>query len=244
MSGHRLLVPHASSASAPLRLEGAALHHLQVLRLGPGDALEVFDGEGNSWPAEVVHMERTHAVLRLGPKQRGHKSRPISLLQALPKADKLELVLQKGTELGAHAFFPVLTERVVLRLSTASAEARLRRWQRIVEEAARQCGRLEVPTVHRVQGFLEAVRGLSPTTRVLVLDEEEKVVRLSEAARVDTEAPLALLIGPEGGLARSEVEAVKELGAVSVSLGPLVLRTETAALAALSVLRHLEGLLG
>jgi len=227
-----------------VRVEGEAFHHLRVLRVVAGDKLEVFDGKGHAFEAEVLSVEQTAALLRLGTRRTEHHGRLVSLVQALPKADKLELILQKGTELGAHAFFPAASERTVVRLKEANAESRRSRWQRIVEEAARQCGRSDVPTVHPVRGLLDAVRGLAPTTRVLLLDEEEKVLRLTEAASQDARAPLALVVGPEGGLSRPEVEALKALGGVSVSLGPLILRTETAALAALAVLRHHEGLLG
>jgi 16S rRNA (uracil1498-N3)-methyltransferase len=240
----RLLVPGAALLASPLRVEGEAFHHLRVLRVAVGDKLEVFDGKGHAFAAEVLSVEPSAALLRLGSPRTEHHSRHVSLVQALPKADKLELILQKGTELGAYAFFPAASERAVVRLHGASAEARRTRWQRIVEEAARQCGRSDVPRVHPVQGLLEAVRALAPTTRVLLLDEEEKVLRLTEAAAQDVRAPLALVVGPEGGLARSEVEALQALGGVSVCLGPLILRTETAALAALAVLRHHEGLLG
>ena len=240
----RLLVPDAGHAAGPVRVVGEAFHHLRVLRVAAGDRLEVFDGKGRAWEAEVLSVEPDAALLHLGAPRTAHRGRHITLVQALPKADKLELVLQKGTELGAHAFFPAASERSVVRLQGASAEARRVRWQRIVEEAARQCGRSDVPTVHPVRGLLDAVRALAPTTRVLLLDEEEKVVRLTEAASLDASAPLALVVGPEGGLSRAEVEALRALGGVCVSLGPLVLRTETAALAALAVLRHAEGLLG
>lgn len=241
----RLLVPLAAQAASPLRVEGEAFHHLRVLRLAVGQSLEVFDGKGSAWEAEVVALEKDAALLRLG-KARGtaHPGRSITLVQVLPKAEKLEFVLQKGTELGAHAFYPALSERTVLKLDGAKAEARRARWQRIVQEAARQSGRTDVPTVHAVRGLLEAVRALPPLTRVLVLDEEEKRTSLRRAASEDVGAPLALVVGPEGGLARTEVEALQALGGVAVSLGPLVLRTETAALAALAVLRHLDGLLG
>jgi 16S rRNA (uracil1498-N3)-methyltransferase len=240
----RLLVPEAARAAPPLRVEGAAFHHLRVLRLARGDSLEVFDGQGRAWEAEVLAVEADAAVLRLGKPRPGQAGRPVALVQVLPKADKLTFVLQKGTELGAHAFYPALSERSVVRLEGVRAEARRARWQRIVEEAARQCGRADAPTVHSVRGLLESVRALPPLTRVLVLDEEEKARGLARAATEDAAAPLALVVGPEGGLARVEVEALRALGGVTVSLGPLVLRTETAALAALAVLRHLEGLLG
>jgi 16S rRNA (uracil1498-N3)-methyltransferase len=240
----RILVPLASSTSGPLRIEGAPLHHLRVLRVGVSDRLEVFDGRGHAWDAEVVAVEADHVLVSLGEVRIAPAGRAISIVQALPKADKLELVLMKGTELGAHAFHPVSSERSLIRLSGTAAEARRVRWQRIVAEAARQCGRLDVPVVHPTLPLLEAVAELPPGTAVLVLDEEERAVRLVAAAPVEAGAPLGLVIGPEGGLARSEVDGLRGLGAIAVSLGPLVLRTETAALAAVAVLRHRDGLLG
>jgi len=238
----RLLVPLGGPAPAELRVDGAAFHHLRVLRVAEGEALEVFDGKGRAFDARVLAVEKDHARLRLGPPRTVSPGRPIDIVQALPKGDKLELVLQKGTELGAHAFYPVLSERSVLRLSPARADERRKRWQRIVSEAARQCGRSDVPVVHPVRSLVEAVQALPAGTRVLVLDEEEREVRLAAAA--GAEAALALVIGPEGGLSRAELNSLRSLGAVAVSLGPLVLRTETAALAGLAVLRHADRLLG
>jgi 16S rRNA (uracil1498-N3)-methyltransferase len=238
----RILVHLAGPTPAEVRVEGAAFHHLRVLRVEKGERLEAFDGSGRAFDAEVLAVEKDHALLRLGPARTVAPGRPIDIVQALPKGDKLELVLQKGTELGAHAFHPVVSERSVLRLSPARAEERRRRWQRIVSEAARQCGRNDVPVVHPVRPLVDAVRALPIGTRVLVLDEEERRVRLAEAAGRD--APLALVIGPEGGLSRAEVSALNDLGAALVSLGPLVLRTETAALAGIAVLRHADRLLG
>ncbi len=236
----RLHLPGAQAGST--RLEGARLHYLaRVLRVKVGDALEVFDGRGTSFEAQVAELSELHATLTLTRPRVTPPPRAVTLLQGLPKADKLELVLQKGTELGAAAFAPVACARSVVKLD-GKEEKKQQRWQRIAEEAARQCGRAEVPVVHHPRPLFEAVRALPEGTRVLVLDEEETAVPLSAA--VPPDAPVALVIGPEGGLSRAEVEGLRSLGATSVTLGPLILRTETAGLAALSVLRHLDGLLG
>ena len=225
------------------RVEGERLHYLsRVLRLKAGDALEVFDGEGRAFPASIAQLDEGAALLRLSSPRAVERGTPVFLLQGLPKGDKLELILQKATELGASGFFPVETERAVVKLAPARAQERRTRWQRIVEEASRQCGRADVPTVEPVRPLLAALDALPPLTRVLVLDEEERARRLGAAFTPGT--PTALVIGPEGGLARAEVEALVARGALPVSLGPLVLRTETASLAALAVLRHLEGALG
>jgi 16S rRNA (uracil1498-N3)-methyltransferase len=216
-----------------------------VLRVTVGEALEVFDGAGASFEARVEASDESGLSLLLGPARVTAAPRSITVVQGLPKGDKLELVLQKGTELGASAFLPVACERSVVKVDGKEA-AKQARWQRIAEEAARQCGRADVPTVASPTGLLEGVRALAAGTKVFVLDESERVVPLSAAFSEvrETGTPVAMVVGPEGGLARGEVEALVALGAVPVTLGRLVLRTETAALAALVVLRHLDGELG
>lgn len=237
----RVRIDVPSPAPERLRVEGAALHHLRVARVVPGEKVEVFDGRGRAWAASLETVDESGAVLRLGEERRGAGGRTVVLIQGLPKGDKLELVLQKATELGVSAVWPVLTERSVSRPRPEAQGARRARWQRIVEEAARQSGRTEVPEVAALRSLDEAVAALGPGMRLLILDEEERAERLGRAAG---DGAVALVVGPEGGLERKEVEALRAAGGVSVSLGPLVLRTETAGLAALAVLRHLDGLLG
>jgi len=226
------------------QLEGARFHHLAtVLRVRVGDGLEVFDGKGQVFDATVVTLGAESLTVRLSQPRSAPPTRQVTIVQGLPKADKLELVLQKGTELGATRFAPAMCERSVVKLD-GKEEAKRARWQRIAEEAARQCGRSDVPEVMTPAPLVALVRALPDSPRVLVLDEEERAVPLSQAAQAAGERPLALVIGPEGGLARGEVDALLALGAQPVTLGRLILRTETAALAALAVLRHLEGALG
>jgi 16S rRNA (uracil1498-N3)-methyltransferase len=230
-----------SPAPERIRLEGAALHHLRVARVAAGEKIEVFDGRGRAWAASVETVADDGAVLRLGEERHGASGRAVVLIQGLPKGDKLELVLQKVTELGVTAVWPVLTERSVSRPRPEAQEARRARWQRIAEEAARQSGRADVPEVAALRPLDEAVRALDGGFRLLVLDEEERAERLGQAAG---DGPVALVVGPEGGLARAEVDALRAAGGIPVSLGPLVLRTETAGIAAIAVLRHLDGSLG
>lgn len=239
----RVLLPGATQGEA--RVEGPRFHHLAVVqRVREGDALEVFDGVSRCFDATVLRLEDSALVLALGAPRPQPPPTPVTVLQGLPKGEKLEWVLQKGTELGASAFAPFEAERSVVRLAKEKAPARAERWRRVVEEAARQCGRADVPVVHPATPLGDALRALAPGTRVLVLDEEERALRLSEAVADAAGAPLALVVGPEGGLSRAEVDALVARGAVPVTLGRRVLRTETAALAALAIVRHLEGELG
>jgi 16S rRNA (uracil1498-N3)-methyltransferase len=221
-----------------LTLPDAARHYLfHVHRLAVGDALEVFDGRGRSYAARV----KSEAELELSAATSAPRVREVHVLQGMPKADKLELVVQKASELWATSVAPVFCERSVVKSSDSDAKKQAR-WQKIADEAARQCGRSDVMQVHAPVKLSDA---LGPKGRLLVLDEEEEALMLSTAVRaLEPDAAIALVVGPEGGLSDTERALLDAKGAQRVSLGRLVLRTETAALAALSVIRHLDGLLG
>ncbi len=236
----RLLIHDAREGTLVLR--GPGHHHLvHVLRSTAGEQVEVFNGAGLRFDATLNQVGAEEAELTLGPARAGAAVRHVAVMQGLPKGDKFELVLQKCTELGASAFWPVATERSIVKIANFSP-GKTQRWQTIVDEAARQCGRSDVPAVHAPQKLAEALASLPQDAQVLVLDEEERAIRLSTAIdALAPGAPVVLLIGPEGGLSREELHGVK---ATRVSLGANILRTETAALAALTVIRHREGLLG
>ncbi len=233
----RVLIPGAREGV--LGVDGAARHYLvHVHRVRDGDALEVFDGRGRAFAAKVRRAEPLELELSNG--RDAPKVRPVTVLQGMPKGDKLELVVQKASELWATAVRPVFCERSVVKPASSDAK-KLARWQKIADESARQCGRNEVLRVEAPVSLAEAL----PTPNLLVLDEAETAVTLTQAVRaLPADAALTLAVGPEGGWADAERELMRRHGAVTVTLGALVLRTETAALAALSVVRHLDGVLG
>ena len=238
----RLLLPTAHEGDCSV--SGPQHHYLSaVLRVKTGDVLEIFDGQGRAYAAQVKQLNEREAVLHLGSCKEAPVSRPVTVVQGLPKGDKFEWVLQKATELGATAFVPAECTRSVAKMGE-KAEKKVQRWQRIAEEAARQCGRADVPTVSQPQPLTQAIAQLGANTVVLILDEEERALPLSFAVAQAENQPLAIVVGPEGGLTREEVKALHGRGAQSVTLGRRVLRTETAALAALAVVRHLDGELG
>ncbi|WP_373046423.1 16S rRNA (uracil(1498)-N(3))-methyltransferase [Vulgatibacter sp.] len=242
----RLLVPPEQIAAGSAVVQGDALHYLlRVLRLGVGDELEVFDGSGKVYPARIVQVGDDAATLSLGEGHERARAPRITLAQGLAKGDKLDLVVQKATELGAARIAPLQLERCVVRLDAVKGADRAKRWRRIAEEAARQCGRADVPAVDEpsgLQAFLAAAA--SRGEKVAVLWEEEGIVRLGAWSAAHLGEPLALVIGPEGGLTAAEVETVRAAGGAVVGLGPRILRTETAGLAALAVVLHLAGELG
>jgi 16S rRNA (uracil1498-N3)-methyltransferase len=233
-------------------------HAARVLRLRPGDTVVAADGAGREYTVrlETVGDEATGTVLSVGAGERESPIR-ITLVQAVPKGDKMESIVRACTELGVTRIVPVLTARTIVALDPGRWRERARRWQRIAREAAKQCGRAVVPPV-------EAPR---PVDEVLELDETAELrLCLWEAAaagpgsKVDRGlgAPLAaglpaslapaarvyVLIGPEGGLTRDEIESARARGWMVVGAGPRILRTETAGPAIIAVLQARYGDLG
>ncbi|MFL5453324.1 MAG: 16S rRNA (uracil(1498)-N(3))-methyltransferase [Myxococcales bacterium] len=232
--------PEQLGRGNPVALTPAQAHYLEtVLRLRPGSPVEVFDGQGRRFDAVLES-----AGLQIGAElpRAAQSALDVWLAQAIVKGDKLDLVVQKATELGASRIVLLDTARSVVKLEDKRAASRLERLRRVAEEAARQCGRSDVPPIDGPLSFDELPSRLEPDRLGLLLDAEEGELRLSQAAR--GAARLCLAVGPEGGFAEPERERAVSEGMLRVTLGRLVLRTETAGLAALAVVRHLAGDLG
>jgi 16S rRNA (uracil1498-N3)-methyltransferase len=221
----------------PERIEGGrgllspeARRYLEsVLRLPPGAHLEVFDGAGGRYEAVI---EQGFEALRLGAREAVSGSAvEIALVLALAKGEKMDLVVQKATELGAARILPFAAERSVVRLDAEKGEGRASRWRRIAGEAARQCGRADVPEVAAPATLAVALAALAPGTRVFVFHPGAPRLPPSRAASV------AAVVGPEGGLTEEEVEACEAAGAVRAALGARTLRAETAAIVAVALLQ-------
>ncbi len=238
----RLFDGSLAGAPGELSLSEAQRHHLvHVLRLREGDRFELFDGRGNVYPACLLASSRA----TLDPPLRLELPTPVTLLQALPKADKLEWILQKGAELGASAFVVFPSARSVARFPADRIDAKAERWRKILEEAARQCRRADLPALQLVPSLEEALKILPPGTGLWLLDEEEPSTRLGSALALHPAgAPIAIAVGPEGGWERAEVAAARSAGTQTVSLGRRILRTETAGLAGLAIALHRAGELG
>jgi len=238
---HRLYVPPAQLAGAPrVKLTADQSRHLlTVLRLPPGAAIEVFDGAGGRFQAVLAGQE-----LEIGARLAadGRKT-DVVLVQALAKGEKMDLIVQKATELGVARIVPLSAARAVVRLDSDRGRSRAGRWRRIAEEASRQCGRADVPRIDEPAGW-DAAFSLAreEDRRALLLDPEERQLRLGAAARGVSR--LLLAVGPEGGFSDSEKTGAAQAGFVPAGLGPLVLRSETAGLAALAVVLHVNGELG
>ena len=241
---HRFLVGQEGFQGDQVRIRGADARQIRrVLRLRPGDSIEVLDGRGLSFLAVLEEVSQTEVRGRLIEMMgRGEESALIiTLAQALPRWPKMDLIVKKATELGASQIIPLLAERTPSRGEAGGSK--LSRWRRIAKESAEQCLRQTAPEIEPPQDlvtFLE--RGLPGVKIVFWEGETER--RLRQALRADPSSAYTLLVGPEGGFSLQEVERARARGYISVSLGPRILRTESVALVALSVLQYELGDLG
>jgi 16S rRNA (uracil1498-N3)-methyltransferase len=219
-------------------------HLVRVLRLKPGDLVGGFDNTGTEYTGVIIKIEDNSVTCKIlntnYPDVEAHTS--IYLVTGLTKGERIEGVIQKGTELGMVGLIPLRTKRSVMKLEGRKAQDRVSRWQRIASEAAKQSHRVQEPIITGICDWGDLANRLPSGTQWLIPYEEEKVTqRLVYALNsFDVKFPIAILIGPEGGFEHSEVVfAQEQLGAKSVSLGPRILRTDTAALATLTmVLAH------
>ncbi len=234
----RALAAHAPLPDAELALpDEIARQARDVLRLRLGDELWLLDGAGGEYAAKIVAVSRREVVVEIGPRREGlaNSSPPVTLCLGMLKAAKLELVLQKGTELGVTAFQPLLTERSVALADELSAGKR-RRYERILAEALEQCGGAWLPELHEPLTLAAALAAVPPNVIALIPWEAaaSKPLRATlgyERGKRPIEG-VWLFIGPEGGFSAAEVTLAERHGARPVTLGRRILRAETAALVA------------
>lgn len=259
-------------------ISGDELKHLsKVLRMKPGDALEIFDGQGRGFHGELASVTaRMAEVHGLSPIDQVRESPlKVCLVQGIPKGEKMEWVAQKATELGVHRIIPLECCRSVVKLTLdKKRKERQERWQKVAAEASRQCGRFTIPVVESpmppkdffallkpndlflvpweegglalrsVLGQYKAQNALHDTTQKISAAKTQQGKVGSAAGSTDLPGYLYVMIGPEGGLTVEEVEQAKAKGGIPVTLGPRILRTETAGLACLAILQYEWGDMG
>ncbi len=237
----RFFVPAVSLQIEQVVITGEPYHHLRkVLRVKPGAIILLLDGLGNCCQVQLDQLQSEQATTRVIRRwQETDATLPITLMQALPKGDKFDLVLQKGTELGVSCFQPIETEHAIPNLKAARLNKREQRWQRIVSEASRQSRRIFLPEVKPLQK-LQATLDESTRDLKLVLWEGGSVA-LADVLPKEPPTGIRLLIGPEGGFSTKEITTITAAGFQAIHLGPRVLRTETAGLAATPILQYLYG---
>ena len=227
---------------ARIEVAGSAAEHVtRVLRLGSGDALTLFNGDGTDYPSRISSLRRgAVAVEVLGTAAaRAESPLALTLVQGIARSERMDLVVQKATELGVTAIQPVLTARSVVKLDAGTRAKKLAHWRGIAIAACEQSGRARLPAVAEPLALAQWLQQPAPADALRLLlapNAERSLVGTAAGARA-----ALLLVGPEGGLEESERDAALAVGYLACRLGPRVLRSETAAVAALTVLQSVAG---
>ncbi len=238
MSRRRFFVPGESIRDGVASLPADQAHHLRnVLRLRSGDVVEIFDGQGGGYFGKIDIQEAGIFVRGLRTITTQEPRVPVVLAAALIKSSKFEWILQKATELGVQEIIPLNTRRSEISVSREKIGGRLKRWDRIVMEASKQCRRSALPRIHAPDSFPDFLssKDFSSCARYMLYEKAAELWNPRPAAFPEG---VVLCIGPEGGWDDGEVEQAKAAGYETFSLGPWILRAETAAIAAISILQH------
>jgi 16S rRNA (uracil1498-N3)-methyltransferase len=232
----RFYCPQPLAVGARIILPEEVAHHVQVLRLGAGDHVTLFNGEGGEYTATLTAVERKRVTVDLKAFSPREAELPyaITLAQALPEASKMDWIVEKAVELGVAAIQPLAAQRCVVRLSPERSTKKLMHWHGIVVAAAEQSGRNRLAHLDEPVDFHAWLGHQNLHRRIMLTPRAEQ--SLSDWARHHPPQCLALIIGPEGGFTELEEAAARSHNVLMLSMGPRVLRTETAGLAALAVL--------
>jgi 16S rRNA (uracil1498-N3)-methyltransferase len=211
-------------------------HLAKVLRARSGDEVILFNGDGREFNAAIEAVRGSRVSASVGDSRPVDRESPLSvtLVQCVPRGDRMDFIVQKATELGVARIVPVLSQRSVVRLDAAQAESKANHWRAVAVSACEQCGRNRLPVIDAARPLLNYLGDLAPGAALRLVLEPESASHGHELAHADavrTEAEIA--IGPEGGFANDELEAFRVAGFAQIGLGPRILRAETAAIAAL-----------
>jgi 16S rRNA (uracil1498-N3)-methyltransferase len=238
----RVHVETSLSQGVELELpENAAAHLSRVLRLAVGDECVLFNGDGHDYLARIVAQDKRGLRVAVSTSQSIDNESPlrIVLLQGVARGEKMDLILQKATELGVAAIAPLWSQRSEVKLDAARAEKRLSHWRGVVASACEQCGRARVPEVAAPVSLGAVLNALPAGGLRLILDPEGELALAALSVQADTSVVLA--VGPEGGWSPTDREQLRAAGFQGMKLGPRILRTETAGLAAIAALQSRLG---
>lgn len=236
---HRVYTNQELQPDQEVSIRDRSAHYLtRVLRISAGQPICLFNGDGYDYAAEIVRPGKSQVIIAVNsrlPVARESKLR-ITVVQAISRGERMDQTLQKCTELGVHEFQPLFSERVEVKLRPEKLEKRMKHWQGVVVSACEQSGRALVPSVLEPMNFVEWLNRPDPGFRLVLAPGARRSLATTEIS-----GPLELAIGPEGGFSDIELELMASRSVQRVSLGPRILRTETAAPAAVAVLQALAG---
>ncbi|MDD6211625.1 MAG: 16S rRNA (uracil(1498)-N(3))-methyltransferase [Clostridiales bacterium] len=237
---YHFFVPEADGASGRITIVGSDVNHIKnVLRMKPGEKIVVSNGEDCDFYCVIAEIlpDRVEADVLPEEVEESELSAKLILFQGLPKNDKMEWIIQKAVELGAYEIVPVAMKRSVVRLDEKKQKTKIPRWNSISESAAKQSGRRVIPEVTGVMSWKEAMTMAKQMDRILVPYENARGMEATKEAleQLKPGMKVGIFIGPEGGFESSEIEEAREAGALVISLGHRILRTETAGMAALTM---------
>ncbi|MGH8853831.1 MAG: 16S rRNA (uracil(1498)-N(3))-methyltransferase [Telluria sp.] len=232
----RFFCPHPLAAGITVDLPESVAHHLHVVRMQPGAPLTLFDGRGGQYAAVLADIGKKRASASVGPHEAVEAELPyaVTLAQGLPEGSKMDWIIEKAVELGVAHIAPLAARRSVVKLLGERAEKRHAHWQGVIESASEQCGRNRLATLAPVAEFGRWLAAAPDQPRILL--SPRATLSLAGWAQRNGPQALTLVVGPEGGFTEEEEAAALAAGALALSIGPRVLRTETAALAALAML--------
>jgi 16S rRNA (uracil1498-N3)-methyltransferase len=243
----RFYCPVALVSGATIHLPEAAVRHVQVLRMQPGQCITLFQGDTDQeFDATIETMGRSHVSVLVGASHQTRREAALSvhLVVAIPANDRMDWLVEKACEWGVTALYPTMTERSVVRLSAERAEKKVAHWQSIAVAACEQCGGNRVPHIASVMGFAQRLHQLSlrPIPSLLLSLQPSSMAlgqwMQSHSSACSAPEGVAVISGPEGGLSPAEERMAQAHGCTAISLGRRVLRAETAAVSALAILLH------
>lgn len=230
------------------RIKGSDVHHIsRVLRLDTDEMVSLSDGTGKDFIGKIIDISEDEVTVEISEimKSKGESNISLRIYQGVPKSDKMDLIIQKATELGVLEIIPVQTKRAVSKIEKGKKMAKkLERWQKIAESAAKQSKRGIVPSIDRVLDLSQAIDELKEDELAIVFYEEEDDISFKGILKEYKGSNISVFVGPEGGFDQSEIEELKRAGVKSVSLGHRILRTESVALVASSIIMYELGDLG
>ncbi len=237
----RFYCAQALQTHTSINLPEQIAHHLHVLRMAPGQRITLFDGQGHEFDAMLTSLDKKSASAEITEQRMRHTELPyrLTLAQALPEGSKMDWIIEKAIELGASAIQPLAAQRSVVKLSPERAAKRLQHWQGVIVAASEQSGRTRIADLNEVTDLVRWSSQPQPAQRLLLTPRSDHSLAawaLSEPAR-----DITLVIGPEGGFNEQEEKLLISQGVLPVSMGPRILRTETAGLAAMAIINAAWG---